>query len=47
MAPSGHLPVRNFKAMEVGFCDVYELRGNKILRADSYFDSYELVNQLL
>jgi ketosteroid isomerase-like protein len=35
------------KAMAVGFCDVYELRGDKILRADSYFDFYGLVNQLV
>ena len=35
------------KTMAVGFCDVYELRGDKILRADSYFDFYGLVNQLV
>jgi ketosteroid isomerase-like protein len=35
------------KAMAVAFCDVYELRGDKILRADSYFDFYGLVNQLV
>ena len=35
------------KAMTLGFCDVYELRGEKILRADSYFDFYGLVNQLV
>jgi ketosteroid isomerase-like protein len=35
------------KTMAVAFCDVYELRGDKILRADSYFDFYGLVNQLV
>jgi predicted ester cyclase len=35
------------KKMAVAFCDVYELRGDKILRADSYFDFYGLVNQLV
>ena len=35
------------KIMAVAFCDVYELRGDKILRADSYFDFYGLVNQLV
>ena len=35
------------KAMAVAFCDVYQLRGDKILRADSYFDFYGLVNQLV
>lgn len=35
------------RPMQVAFCDVYELRGDKILRADSYFDFYGLVNQLL
>jgi len=35
------------KTMAVAFCDVYELRGDKILRADSYFDFYGLVNQLI
>ena len=35
------------KTIAVGFCDVYELRGDKILRADSYFDFYGLVNQLV
>lgn len=33
------------KKMAVAFCDVYELRGDKIRRADSYFDFYGLVNQ--
>lgn len=35
------------KAMAVQFCDVYVLRGDKILRADSYFDFYGLLNQLV
>lgn len=35
------------RPMQVAFCDVYELRGGKILRADSYFDFYGLVNQLV
>ena len=35
------------KAMAVFFCDVYELRGDKIMRADSYFDFYGLMNQLI
>jgi predicted ester cyclase len=35
------------RTMAVGFCDVYELRGDKILRADSYFDFYGLLNQLV
>jgi len=35
------------KTMAVAFCDVYELRGDKILRADSYFDFYGLLNQLV
>jgi ketosteroid isomerase-like protein len=35
------------RALAVAFCDVYELRGDKILRADSYFDFYGLVNQLV
>lgn len=33
--------------MAVAFCDVYELRGDKILRADSSFDFYCLVKQLI
>ena len=33
--------------MAVAFCDGYDLRGDKILRADSYFDFYGLVNQLV
>jgi predicted ester cyclase len=35
------------KSMVVMFCDVYELRGSKIKRADSYFDFFGLVNQLV
>lgn len=45
-SPAGVLPASG-KTMAVNFCDVYELRGDKILRADSYFDFYGLVNQLL
>ncbi|EHK76498.1 hypothetical protein SM0020_18157 [Sinorhizobium meliloti CCNWSX0020] len=39
LAPSG-------RKMAVSFCDVYQLRDGKILRADSYFDFYDLLNQL-
>lgn len=39
LAPSG-------RKMAVSFCDVYQLREGKILRADSYFDFYGLLNQL-
>jgi ketosteroid isomerase-like protein len=35
------------RAMKVAFCDVYRLRAGKILRADSYFDFFGLVNQLV
>lgn len=45
-SPAGELPPSG-KAMAVSFCDVYELRGDKILRADSYFDFYGLLNQLV
>ena len=45
-SPAGVL-LPSGKPMAVGFCDVYELRGDKILRADSYFDFYGLVNQLV
>lgn len=34
------------RAMQVNFCDVYHLRDGKILRADSYFDFYGLLQQL-
>jgi len=45
-SPAGVLQPRG-KKMTVAFCDVYELRGDKIRRADSYFDFYGLVNQLV
>lgn len=32
--------------MQVSFCDVYRLENGKIIRADSYFDFYGLLQQL-
>jgi ketosteroid isomerase-like protein len=34
------------RPMQVSFCDVYRLEGEKIVRADSYFDFYGLLKQL-
>lgn len=44
-SPAGRLEPTG-RAMEVHFCDVYRLRGDKILRADSYFDFYGVLKQL-
>jgi limonene-1,2-epoxide hydrolase len=32
--------------MEVRLCDIYRIEAGKIMRADSYFDFYGLLNQL-
>lgn len=44
-SPAGVLEPSGRK-MQVNFCDVYQLKDGKILRADSYFDFYGLVLQL-
>jgi ketosteroid isomerase-like protein len=44
-SPAGHLEPSG-RAIEVRFCDVYRLRGDKIIRADSYFDFYSLLRQV-
>ena len=44
-SPAGRLEPTG-RAMEVRFCDVYRLRGDKIVRADSYFDFYALLGRL-
>lgn len=44
-SPAGKLEPTG-RAMEVHFCDVYRLRGAKIIRADSYFDFYGLLGRL-
>jgi ketosteroid isomerase-like protein len=35
------------RPMQVNFCDVYQVRDGKIVRADSYFDFHGLLQQLL
>lgn len=35
------------RRMQVNFCDVYQLKDGKIVRADSYFDFYGLHQQLV
>jgi ketosteroid isomerase-like protein len=44
-SPAGILEPSGVK-MQTNFCDVYRLKGGKILRADSYFDFYGLLKQL-
>jgi len=44
-SPAGRLEPTG-RVMEVHFCDVYHLAGDKILRADSYFDFYDLLRRL-
>ena len=44
-SPAGKLEPTGRK-MQVNFCDVYRLEGEKIVRADSYFDFYGLLQQL-
>ncbi len=44
-SPAGELPATGRK-MAVSFCDVYLLKDGRILRADSYFDFYDLLGQL-
>jgi ketosteroid isomerase-like protein len=44
-SPAGVLPPTG-RSMQVQFCDVYQLRDGKIIRADSYFDFYGLLQQL-
>ncbi len=44
-SPAGILPPTG-RPMRVQFCDVYQLRDGKIIRADSYFDFYGLLQQL-
>ncbi|MBC7769377.1 MAG: ester cyclase [Phycisphaerales bacterium] len=44
-SPAGRLEPTG-RAMETHFCDVYRLRGDKIVRADSYFDFYSLLSKL-
>ena len=44
-SPAGDLPPTG-RAMQTNFCDVYQLREGKIVRADSYFDFYGLLKQL-
>ncbi|HKO79876.1 MAG TPA: ester cyclase [Chitinophagaceae bacterium] len=44
-SPAGPLSPSGVK-MQVTFCDVYKLKDGKIERADSYFDFYNLLNQL-
>jgi len=45
-SPAGELAPTGRK-MRVHFCDVYRLEGEKIRRADSYFDFYGLLQQLV
>lgn len=44
-SPAGRLEPTG-RTMELNFCDVYRLVGDKILRADSYFDFYGLLGKL-
>jgi predicted ester cyclase len=44
-SPAGELPPTGRK-MAVSFCDVYQMQNGRILRADSYFDFYDLLAQL-
>jgi ketosteroid isomerase-like protein len=44
-SPAGKLEPTG-RTMQVNFCDVYRLKGGKIIRADSYFDFYGLLRQL-
>jgi predicted ester cyclase len=44
-SPAGLLPPSG-RRMSVRFCDVYQLRDGRILRADSYFDFHGLLAQL-
>ncbi|ADG11420.1 hypothetical protein B7G68_15260 [Caulobacter segnis] len=44
-SPAGRLDPTG-RTIEVRFCDVYRLRGDKIIRADSYFDFYSLLRQI-
>ena len=45
-SPAGTLQPTGRK-MEIRFCDVYQLKDGKIIRADSYFDFYGLLRQLV
>ncbi|MDX3899316.1 MAG: ester cyclase [Sphingobium sp.] len=44
-SPAGRIEPSG-RSIEIRFCDVYRLRGDKIIRADSYFDFYTLLAQL-
>jgi ketosteroid isomerase-like protein len=44
-SPAGRIEPTGRK-IETRFCDVYRLRGDKIIRADSYFDFYTMLGQL-
>ncbi|QOG07385.1 ester cyclase [Aureimonas sp. OT7] len=44
-SPAGRLEPTG-RRIETRFCDVYRLQGDKIIRADSYFDFYTLLGQL-